>query len=141
MMEKEKYDILRELISDQEIEKAPEGFTSRVMQKIEAESNRQPAFDPGSFLSPQYWLLIGSALGIAVIFMFTYDFEFMSWIFKGANIQNITGIFSQFVIQAQNFITQVSISSTSIAILAGFLLLFGLDRILKKRFAFHLFSL
>ncbi|MDZ7742917.1 MAG: hypothetical protein U5Q03_14575 [Bacteroidota bacterium] len=139
-MENEKHDILKNLISEREIEKAPQGFTSRVMKKIEAESSKETAFDLGGFLSPQYWLLIGSAMGIAVIFLFSYDFEFLSWIFKNADLKNITGLFSQFVLQARDFVVQINISSTSIAILAGLLLLFGLDRLLKKRFAFQIFS-
>ncbi|MCF8229331.1 MAG: hypothetical protein K9G58_14750 [Bacteroidales bacterium] len=137
----ENNDILKKLIAETDLEKAPGGFTAKVMKKVRAEEKSQSLFDPGGFLSPQYWLLIGSALGIALIFIFSFDIPLLSWLIENADLRNITKILGQFLLNIQAYITQIDISTTSIAIFAGIGMLILIDRLLRKRFAFGIFSL
>lgn len=132
-------DILKHLIADSELEKAPSGFTEEIMQRIDAETESKSVFESFGLLSPNYWLLIGSAVGILIIFVITYDFPFLSDFVTGINIKDIINLGAGLLNGGKEFFQQIQVSSISVAIVVGVLVLFLLDRFLKKRFSFNLF--
>ena len=133
-------DILKKMLQQTELEKAPQGFTGRVMEKIRAEEAPELAEDSGGILSPKYWIMIGLGMGIAVAFLFSYDIPFLSEIFSGLNIKNISELSGRMIQFYQTTITEVEFSVNAFIILGSAFGLFLLDRLLRKRFSFSFFS-
>ncbi len=129
-----KEEFLKELMKQGVVEKAPDGFTDKVMAAIEVEN---------AVAKLQWWSrsgiwLWGSAIfGFAclVIMIFLIDFSFMGNIFEGIVLdgsrmsQFITIFGSGFVAIFEDF----NISSISISIAFAITALFVLDRLLHRK--------
>jgi hypothetical protein len=140
-MENTNNDILKNLFAASKLEKAPLGFTSKVMQNIKAEAGVKIESENSGFLSPQYWMLIGAAFGLALIVVFSMDLNFFSGFDESINLKSLSVILSTSILKVKSFFMHIQISSMALVIMAGLLSLFVLDRLLKKRFSFHMFSL
>jgi len=137
-MKNQNNDILKHLISDTELEKAPQDFTARVLGKVQQEQTESAG---QGLLSPQQWLLIGLALGVAVIVMFSMDFGFLSVIFSDLDYRQLSEMLSTALINIKVFFKGLAMNSNVLVIFGSLILLIALDRILKKRFSFNLFTL
>jgi hypothetical protein len=129
-----KEDLLKDLIQQGSVEKAPEGFTDRVMAAIEIEE---------SPVENEWWqqnmiLLWGSIIiGFAslVVMIFLIDFSFMGSIFNGIELdgsrvsQFISYMGSGFVAIFEGF----NVSSITISIIIAIAALFVLDRLLRRK--------
>lgn len=129
----------KRLFNEKSIDKAPDGFTDRVMQAIGVEE----ATEVQSRWSWSGWWLWGSiliAIAALITVVFIVDFSFMGSIFEGiewdgnklANfVQNVG---SGFVNAFQGF----TISSTSIVILMAIGLLIVAERVIRRRPKTHI---
>jgi hypothetical protein len=124
----------KRLFNEDAIEKAPDGFTDRVMQAIGVEEAELVQ----SRWSWSGWWLWGSIfLGVAalVTIVFFVDFSFMGSIFSGveldgSRVANFVQFFGSGIVNAfQGF----SISSTSIIIFMALGMLILAERIIRRR--------
>ncbi|NQT76197.1 MAG: hypothetical protein HQ565_00680 [Bacteroidetes bacterium] len=127
-------ELFRELFRQSGLEKAPEGFASRVMDAITAEEQTVNA-SPWSFSGYLLWgsLIFGFVCLVFAIFLI--DFSFMGSIFEGVEIdgsrisQFISVLGSGFVQLFQGF----HYSSLSIIIVIAIVALFLADRLFRRR--------
>ena len=131
---KQTEEFFKELIKHGDIEKAPEGFTDRVMLALDKEES------PAKSL---WWqqsniLLWGSiALGILslVVTTFMFDFSFMNSIFTGVELDGTR--ITQFIQYLRTGFTGIfenfSISSVTIYIVIAIGALFIVDRFLRRK--------
>ena len=124
----------KELLSGENLEKAPRGFTDRVMQAIEAEES---LMKEGRWSWSGWWLWgsIVFAIGCLVVVLFFVDFSFMGSIFQGfvideALMSRITGeVGKELLGMPEGF----KISPITIYIIAAIAALFVIDRIFRRK--------
>jgi len=127
-------EFFRELFHQSGLEKAPEGFASKVMDAITAEKQVVKA-SPWSFSGFLLWGSLIFGFVCLVFTIFFIDFSFMGSIFEGADIdgsriiQFISVLGSGFVQLFQEF----HYSSLSIIIVIAILALFLADRLFRRR--------
>ena len=126
-------ELFKELFHQSGLEKAPEGFASRVMDVITAEEQTVNA-SPWSFSGSLLWASLIFGFVCLVTAVFLIDFSFMGSIFVGVEIdgsrisQFISILGSGFVELFQGF----HYSSLSIIIAIAILALFLADRLLRR---------
>ena len=118
------------------IDKAPEGFTDRVMKAIEAETDL--VADEGSIFSRNNWWMWASifiALGGLISVIFFVDFSFMGGIFNGIELDGSRiATFIQYL--GDGLITTFEgfrVSSTSVIIVLSIVALVLADYFLRRR--------
>ena len=127
-------ELFRELFRQSGLEKAPEGFASRVMDAITAEEQAVNA-SPWSFSGSLLWgsLIFGFVCLVTAIFLI--DFSFMGSIFEGVDIDGFR--ISQFIsILGSGFVELFEgfhYSSLSIIIVIAIVALFLADRLFRRR--------
>lgn len=126
-----KDEFIRKLMALQPEDKAPEGFTARVMQKVQPEA----APEAGHYLSPLAWAGIFVGVAILIITMFFVDIPFLNNFFSSTGIEKISldifngGLIDSFV----KFFKQLNINAIGIAIIIGFVSLILLERLFSRR--------
>jgi hypothetical protein len=124
-------EFIRKLVSQQIPEKAPEGFTGRVMERL------QPEVVKGHehVLSPVAWGAIFLGITALVVTMIFVDFPFLNDIFSFAGVQQLfKDVFSgQFYESFIRFFRNLNINAIGIAIVIGFISLVALERIVARR--------
>ena len=127
-------ELFRELFRQRGMEKAPEGFTDKVMDAIEVEA--EPSKAKWWTLSG-LWLWGSLAFGFTclVVMVFFIDFSFMGSLFTGIEIDG--SLFSQLIQQSGNTMISLfenfNISSVTISIIVALVALFLVDRLLRRR--------
>lgn len=135
-MNKEAYndDFLKELIKLGNVEKAPEGFTDKVMQAIEPDT--VPQSQPWWSLS-NIWFWASLFLGFAglVSIVFFVDFSFMGSIFEGFKLDEafINTFTSEIGRELLGMSQGIEISSITVIIIVAIGALFILDRLLRRK--------
>jgi len=136
MTDKNKHtkDFFKELIQHGDIEKAPEGFTDRVMMTLDGEANSAAIkwWQQSNFF---LWGSISAGIIALVVMTFMIDFSFMNSLYTGVELDGsrvtqfiqylgagFTGIFENF-----------SISSVSVYIVLALGALFIVDRFLRRK--------
>jgi len=132
--DKQKDGFFRELFAKDSFEKAPDGFTDRVMDAIEAET----AVVPEGRWSWSGWWLWGSilfALACLVVMVFFIDFSFMGNIFLGIELDGsrMSYFFSKLGNGLITIFEGFNISSITITIVIAIGALFGIDRLLRRK--------
>lgn len=135
-MNKEKYndDFLKELIRLGSVEKAPEGFTDKVMQTIDPgiDTESQPWW---SLSNIWFWasLFIGFAALVSIVFF--VDFSFMGSVFTGFTVDEnlINTITTEVGRELLGMSEGIEVSSITVIIVAAIGALFILDRILRRK--------
>ena len=124
----------KRLFNDKSIEKAPDGFSDRVMHAIGVEE----ATEVHSRWSWSGWWLWGSivlALGALVTVVFFVDFSFMGSIFNGISVDEAAlGKFSEEVGRELLGIQEgFSISPLTVTIVIAIIALIVADRLMRRR--------
>ncbi len=124
-------DFIRNLVRQQVPDQAPEGFTGRVMEKIQPET--VPAHEP--ILSPATWAGIFIGIAALIVVMFVVDIPFISNFFSSTGIQRISlGVFSgNFYDSFIQFFKDLNVTAIGIAIVIGFIALVLLERIISRK--------
>jgi ABC-type spermidine/putrescine transport system permease subunit II len=132
-MENEKLrdEFIRKLMSRQPVDKAPEGFTARVMEKLQPET--VPSHE--HILSPLAWGAIFTGIAAVIITMILVDIPFITNFFSTTGIQQISlDIFNgKFYESFIRFFKEFNINAIGIAIVIGFISLVVLERIIAKK--------
>lgn len=132
--EKHENGFLKELIQRGGIEKAPDGFTDRVMNALESEEDLQAS--PWWSLS-NLWFWASILLGVMALvsIVFFVDFSFMGGIFEGVKLDEamIGQITAEIGRELLGMSEGFEISSISIIIIAALGALFILDRLLRRK--------
>ena len=128
----EKDDFIRKMITRQGLEKAPSGFTEKVMLKVKAAG---PVKD-SPLLSPGGWFAIVIALAALVTMVFVIDIPYFDKMMSAKGIQQFSsGIFSGDRIQAFFGIFQgFSLNLVSLVILIAAACLFVIERLVSRKF-------
>jgi hypothetical protein len=129
--EEKREDFIRKLMRQQPLEKAPEGFTDRVMQKISPgdEKAHEPIF------SPVIWFVIFLGAAAVIVTMLFLDIPLINNIFSSSGIQQISfNIFSDRLYESFLSIFQgVQVNTTVVIILVAFVSLIVIERVLANR--------
>jgi hypothetical protein len=125
-------EFIRKLISHKGVEKAPDGFTLKVMEQIRA----NPVKDDSPLLSTGSWIAIITGLAALIVIIFTVDIPFFDQMFNSSNIEKVSmNILNQGLFDTMAaFFKGLNISSITWMIVAAALGLVVLDRVLRKRF-------
>jgi hypothetical protein len=125
-------EFIRKLISKKGIEKAPDGFTLKVMEQIRV----NPVKDDSPLLSTGSWIAIITGLAALIVIIFTVDIPFFDQMFNSSNIEKVSmNILNQGLFDTMAaFFKGLNISSITWMIVAAALGLVVLDRVLRKRF-------
>jgi hypothetical protein len=130
-MEEKKDEFIRKLLGQQPSVKAPDGFTEKVMQKIqvEGETSHEHIF------SPVIWFVIFLGAAAVVVTMLFLDIPLINNIFSSSGIQQISfNVFSDRFYEGFLSIFQgIQINSTVIIILIAFVSLIVVERLLARR--------
>lgn len=126
-------EFISRLIGMKGAEKAPDGFTDRVMGRIKA----SPAADHTPLLNTGTWIAIIGGLAAMIAVIFTVDMPFFDRVFSSTGIQKVSmNVFSEgFFETLSSFYTRLNISSITWMILAAALGLVVLERLLKRRYS------
>jgi len=126
-------EFIRKLILKKGIEKAPDHFTDKVMERIKA----NPSIDDTPLLSTGTWIAIITGLAALIVIIFTVDIPFFNEVFSSTNIQKVSmNVFSQgFFETMTSFFKGLNISSITVVIVAAAAGLVVLERILHRRFS------
>ncbi len=121
---------IRKLIRQQQPVKAPDGFTAKVMSRIQAE----PALQDKPLITPIGWIALIAGIIIVIIIIFSVDIPFVNQVFSETGIQKISmNIFSQhFISSFTSIFKSIKVTSLTISILGGILVL-----VLAERFLFR----
>jgi hypothetical protein len=134
IQEKHEDSFLKELIQRGSIEKAPDGFTDKVMNALDTEKE-QLALPWWSRSNLWFWSSIFMGVIALVSIVFFIDFSFMGGIFEGIKIDEV--MISQVTNEIGRELLGMSegfeVSSISFVILAAFGALFILDRLLRRK--------
>jgi hypothetical protein len=129
--EQKQDDFIRGLVRQQPQEKAPDGFTGRVMEKVRpAEAiSREP------FFSPMTWFAIflgAAALVATVLFL---DIPLISDVFSSSGIQKLSfNIFSNSLFESfLSIFKDLKINPTAVIILAAVVSLVVIERVLAAK--------
>ena len=126
-------EFISKLVQANGIEKAPERFTEKVMEKVRA----TPSIDDSPLFSKGTWIAIIFGAAALIIFIFTVDMPFIDRIFSSTGVQEISmNIFSKgFFGMMSAFFKGLNISSTSAVIVIAAAGLVALERLLRRRFS------
>ena len=125
-------EFIRKLVQQQEIEKAPDHFTEKLMEKIKA----SPGLEDTPLLSTGTWIAIIAGLAAMIVIIFTVDMPLVDNFFSSSNIEKVSmNIFSKgFFSSLSSFFQGFKFSSISVGIVAAAAGLILIERILRKRF-------
>lgn len=126
----DKYDIkFRKLITESDMESPSNEFTANVMGRIEKLNAAAETSTEDSQLSRWYWS-IGITLLVVLGFsiMYIFDVNFLPKEIKPILSPVFAGVFNSF----KDIFASVEVSSTTIVIILGFILLVVLERVLNK---------
>jgi hypothetical protein len=128
-----KDEFIRRLIRQKGLEKAPDNFTDKVMNRIKA----SPVIDDTPLLSTGTWIAIIFGLAAMIVVIFTVDLPFLDQIFSSTGIQKVSmNIFSEGFFKSMSmFFKGLNISGTTVAIVVAAAGLVILERLLHKRFS------
>lgn len=128
-----KDDLIRKLVLQKGIDKAPDHFTEKVMGKIKS----SPAADTTPLLSTGTWILLFAGLAAAITIIFLIDIPFFDNVFSSSNIEKVSmNIFTNgFFETMSSFFKSLNLTSITWMTIAAALGLVILDRILRKRFS------
>jgi hypothetical protein len=126
-------EIIRRLIRQNGLEKAPGNFTDKVMSRIKS----SPVIDDTPLLSTGTWIAIIFGLAAMIVVIFTVDIPFFDQIFSSSGIQKVSmNIFSEGFFKSMSmFFKGLNISGTTVAIILAAVGLVILERLLHKRFS------
>jgi hypothetical protein len=126
-----KDEFIRRLIRQKGLEKAPDNFTDKVMNRIKA----SPVIDDTPLLSTGTWIAIIFGLAAMIVVIFTVDMPFLDQIFSSTGIQKVSmNIFSEGFFKSMSmFFKGLNISGTTLAIILAAVGLVILERLLHKR--------
>ena len=122
---------IRKLIRRQQPVKAPDGFTGKVMSRIEAE----PALTDKPLITPIGWIGIIAGIVAVSIIIFSVDIPFVTQVFSETGIQKISmNIFSQnFISSFTSIFNSIKINSLTISIVGGILVLVLVEQFLFRK--------
>lgn len=129
--EQQRDEFIRKLVSQQIPDKAPEGFTGRVMEKISPSEEHAREH----ILSPLAWGGIFLGIAAAIVTMIFVDIPFINNFFSTTGFQKISmdifsaGFYDSFV----RFFKELNINAIGIAIVIGFISLIAIERIVSRR--------
>ena len=133
--EQHKDEFIRKLVSHQAPEKAPEGFTGKVMERLNPET--MPSHE--RILSPVAWIGIFAGVAALIIIMFLVDLPFISNFFTSTGIHKLSldvfngGFYESFI----RLFKSLNVTAIGITIVIGFISLVFLERIISRRKAQH----
>lgn len=126
-------EFIRKLVRKQGLEKTPDTFTDKVMERI----NANPVIDDTPLLSTGTWIAIILAVAAIIVVIFIVDIPYFDQIFSTTGIQKVSmNIFSAgFFNSMSSFIRGMHISSVTVVIIAAAVGLVLLERLLHNRFS------
>ena len=126
-------EFIRKLVRKQGLEKAPDNFTDKVMDRIKS----NPLIDDTPLLSTGTWIAIILGLAALIVVIFMVDIPYFDQIFSATGIQKVSmNIFSDgFLKSMSSFIKGLHLSSVTVVIVAAAAGLVVLERLLHKRFS------
>jgi hypothetical protein len=129
--EEKKDDFIRKLIRQQPPEKAPDGFTGKVMEKIQTDG--APEHEP--IFSPMVWFAIFAGAAAIVTTMILLDIPLLKNIFSSSGIQKLSfNIFtSQFLESFQSLFQSIDINLNILIIILAGISLVVVERVLAAR--------
>ena len=129
--EEKRDSFLRDLIRQQPVEKAPEGFASRVMERLQpsGETVHEPLFSPMTWFA----IFLGAAALVATVLFL--DIPLISEVFSSSGIQKLSfNIFSNTLYQSFLSIFEgIRINATALIILAAVVSLVVIERVLAAK--------
>jgi hypothetical protein len=127
----EREDFIREIMGRKGLEHAPEGFTDRVMDRLQAESSKKPA----PILSLGAWIGIISAIAAFIIIMLVIDIPFIDNAMSATGIHRLSmNIFSEgFLSGISTVFENFRLGNLFFVIILAAVLLYFVDRLLRKR--------
>ena len=128
-------EFIRKLVSQQAPEKAPEGFSERVMERLQPETVQPHTH----ILSPLAWAGIFVGATALIIIMFFVDIPFLPDFFSSTGMQKLSlNVFnSSFYDSFVRFFKGMNINAIGIAIVIGFISLVALERIISRKRSAH----
>ena len=129
--EQQRDEFIRKLVNRQAPEKAPEGFTGKVMERLQPET--MPSHE--HVLSPVAWIGIFAGAAALIIIMFVVRIPFLSDFFSSTGIQKLSLDFfsGSFYESFIRFFKEMNINAIGIAIIIGFISLVAIERIISRR--------
>lgn len=127
-------EILRELFAHSRTDKAPKGFTDRVMDRVAGEPLPEASerWSPGGWW---FWGSVGIGLVGLVVMVFLLDFSFMGTIFDGIEVDGSRAalFFEKFGAGMTVFFESFRFTTISVIILITVVALVLADRLLRRR--------
>ena len=114
-------------------EKPPKNFTDNIMAKISTLPQIE-SFSSQPILSKRMWFLIIAAFAVLVTFVFFMDLSGIASFFENISIRNtqMATLFESIILSFKQIFASIHISSISIIIGVSIVLLFVVDRLLKR---------
>jgi len=127
----DKDELIRKLVRQKGVEKAPPDFTDNIMSKLDPEMDTS---DDRIFSKIQWGLIFGGVVA-AIVIVFFLDIPFFDTIFSMDRISNIQlgSLGPQITQYISSIFSDFKMSSLSIMVVAAILLLLGIDRVLRFR--------
>jgi len=127
----DKDELIRKLVRQKGVEKAPSDFTDNIMSKLDPEMDTS---DDRIFSKIQWGLIFGGVVA-AIVIVFFLDIPFFDTIFSMDRISNIQlgSLGPQITQYISSIFSDFKMSSLSIMVVAAILLLLGIDRVLRFR--------
>lgn len=126
--------ILKGLIQHGSIEKAPEGFTDKVMSAIETDISTENA-QWWSFSNIWFWASIFMGIAGLVAIVFFVDFSFMGGLFSGFTVDDklISMLTAEIGQEMLKLSANIEVSSITVIIAVSLGGLFILERLLHRK--------
>ena len=132
-------DILKEIFSSIQVDKAPDHLKTRIMEKVMKEPAYYLSEEKDNLFSFNIWLILISVFATTAVVLFFLDLAFLGTFIENMNLASVTGFFTSVYRGITDFFSALHFSLTSILIFAGAASLLFLDRILRKAFQINLF--
>ncbi len=125
-------DFIRKIVTGKGPERAPDGFTDRLMAKIAA----NPALDDSPLLSKGTWIALILAAAALIVFILFIDIPFFNEFFSTTRIQSVSMNFfsGEFLTSMSAFFKGLNISGITVAIVLAAAGLVVLERLLQRKF-------
>ena len=127
-------DFFKGLIQKQGVEKAPEGFTDRVMAAI-PESVPETGLRWWQQSNAWIWASVGAGIVGLVVMVFTLDFSFMGSLFTGIGLDSslVDRVTQEIGRELLGMTDGFTLSPISLIIIIALAALFILDRLIRRR--------
>jgi hypothetical protein len=126
-------EFIRKMVRIHGMEKAPDGFTDKVMGRIKA----NPVIDDSPLLSTGTWIAIILGVAAMIVMIFIVDLSFFDQMFSMTGVEKASmSIFSAgFFNSMTAFFKSLHLSSISVVIISAASGLMVIERLLRKRFS------